>query len=127
MDMHVRPDGRAFALPCVRLAGKCCGIYPQRPTVCRTFTCRLLANCRAGNVTFARAEAIVAVALDLKTRAADATVASEQAGDAPASARSRAQAKLQTVAFDLYIEEHFRKRKLNAVEGDDRVDRRPVP
>ena len=52
----------AFALPCPRLNGTCCTIYPQRFTVCRRFRCALLQKLDVGEIDVTSALATVAKA-----------------------------------------------------------------
>jgi Fe-S-cluster containining protein len=39
-------EARGFSQPCTRIEAYSCTIYPDRPSVCRSFECRLLARQR---------------------------------------------------------------------------------
>lgn len=50
---------KGFLQPCPKLVERSCSIYEQRPSVCRSFTCRLLARHRdEGGPLAARLEAV---------------------------------------------------------------------
>ncbi len=52
------PEKPAFLLPCHAFVGKC-GIYEERPQVCRSFRCRVLRRAEAGEHTWERAHELV--------------------------------------------------------------------
>jgi hypothetical protein len=45
----------AMPLPCLRLADRCCTVYADRPTGCRSYRCRLSHRLGAGEVTMVQA------------------------------------------------------------------------
>jgi len=57
--LTIVPDGEesVFHQPCPCLHDKKCGIYLERPTVCRGFACKLLAGFQAGALPFDDARA----------------------------------------------------------------------
>lgn len=48
-----------YELPCPRLEGNACTVYAERPSCCRTYTCRLLDDHQAGIVSRERAVAVI--------------------------------------------------------------------
>jgi len=58
-------DRFAFALPCSRLAGTECAIYPDRPSVCGKFRCRLLHAFDAEEISLEESLAVVRRAREL--------------------------------------------------------------
>jgi hypothetical protein len=61
-------DAAAMPLPCPRLHGASCTIYPERPSTCRTYRCGLLAALEAGQVELDDALARVAALRDASSR-----------------------------------------------------------
>lgn len=63
-------DGRPrFDLPCRHYSGNCCQIYPERPTTCRTFRCKLLIAYEDGEVEEADALKRIAEAQNMIEKA----------------------------------------------------------
>lgn len=130
LGFTIREDGSgvAFALPCHLLDGACCTIYDERPSKCRTFRCGLLKRLDRDEVTVAEAQDVVAKAKSLRDGAAitDADAASVQTRLArrravanwrdivdPARRMKAAALYLQLVAFDRYLDLHFRNKPVN--------------
>lgn len=56
----VTQSGRlAMPLPCSKLEARCCTVYADRPTGCRTFVCHLGRRLELGDASFAEALKIV--------------------------------------------------------------------
>lgn len=56
----VTQSGRlAMPLPCSKLTERCCTVYAQRPSGCRTFVCHLGRRLELGDVTFPDALVVV--------------------------------------------------------------------
>ena len=52
LEIHRREDGsQAFLHPCPRFTKGCCGVYEQRPQVCRDYNCGLLPEYEAGRIS----------------------------------------------------------------------------
>lgn len=114
-------NGPTFALPCRKLDGRRCGIYAERPSLCSSFRCRLLAKLAAGEIDLAQAGATVARARQLQAAAAAAqsdaaTVAGRTAwrkartADAAAGAQHDAAGLLASISLDWYLDAHFRNK-----------------
>jgi len=58
-DIEEHEPAARFNLPCPRLNGCHCTIYPERPSCCRTFHCKLLKGVEAGEVEPSEAMAVV--------------------------------------------------------------------
>lgn len=54
-----QPGAAHFRFPCPRLEGTRCGIYADRPRVCRAFRCKLLEKVESGEVTGAEANSLI--------------------------------------------------------------------
>lgn len=53
-------DGKSeFAQPCARLDGRCCAVYPSRPSTCVRFRCVVLKRLDAGEIEFDEAMKLV--------------------------------------------------------------------
>ncbi|MBA3666260.1 MAG: YkgJ family cysteine cluster protein [Sphingomonas sp.] len=107
LGLTVRSDGELrFELPCPRLSGSQCTVYPDRPRVCSRYKCVLLQNLEAGNIALEGALHHVAVAKQLVARArADAPGESEQS-ERDLALMNR---KLQWAAVRHYFDKFFRK------------------
>ena len=115
-----RPSKREFRLPCARIDGTACTIYPERPVACRTFTCKLLKHFRAGETSQADCLHRIDTARDaLRDVAAELELsgtppvprrmaivahlkAMQQKGELPL------QAAVKAVALEHYLDRHFR-------------------
>ncbi len=57
-----------FVQPCVCLHDKKCGIYLDRPKVCRGFACKLLVGYHGEEISFEQADALIQKCFTLKER-----------------------------------------------------------
>lgn len=109
-----------FRQPCPAFRGGACGVYEQRPRVCRTFRCRLLRNLDKGAVTMEEALATVSTAKAMLRRgaAADGDLTTVAARERVCSAGPRGsegengstapRLYLEAVAIGMYLQRHFR-------------------
>lgn len=63
-------DGPVFPLPCPLHRGAQCTVYTERPSVCRTYQCKLLRRFLAGEATWDECIGLVHLAQDLVSRIA---------------------------------------------------------
>ena len=68
LRVYSEEDGSFFSQPCARLSDKKCGVYLDRPAVCRGFACKLLGSFEAGAVSFEQADATIRQFWALKAR-----------------------------------------------------------
>lgn len=102
-----------FALPCPRLEGTRCGIYPDRPRVCGRYRCKLLSDVEDGKLASVAALEVVATAREAGERA----LSHLPSGETLASSRRRllkevpelpSVARLHLTALLAYLDRHFR-------------------
>lgn len=110
----VEASGRFdFALPCPRLEGNWCGIYPNRPRVCGRYRCKLLSDVEEGYLSLNEALERVATAKQAVRKVLDHLPSGEtlarsrrrllkEAPELPSSAR------LHVTALLAYLDRHFR-------------------
>lgn len=115
------PQKPAFALPCPRLEGTICSIYPNRPRACVRYKCQLLLDLEDGATNFDDATAKVATAKALVDRAQGLmpegmTLAGarrliqETPANQPGPVERAGQMplRLAITALSLYLDRHFR-------------------
>lgn len=83
LEISSKGKGRVFLQPCPRFSCGSCTIYEKRPGVCRTYSCALLINVEAGNISRSVAREKIATAKRL-VAAVDA-IEPESAGAAKRS------------------------------------------
>ena len=86
-----------FAQPCVKLVGRSCTVYADRPSVCRSYRCRLLAALVSGEVGLDQARRTVATAHQLLS---DAAALDPRASAAAGRAAQRAEYLEQPLSSD---------------------------
>lgn len=121
LDWVEEKGATGFRQPCPAFREGACGVYEQRPRVCRTFRCRLLRNLDKGAVTMAEALATVATAREMLRRGAAAgrdltTVAARERvckagprGSEGDEASTAPRLYLEAVAIGMYLQRHFRR------------------
>ncbi len=57
-------DRSSLRLPCHALKNRCCSVYAERPSGCRTFVCKLGEHLTHGNLTSGECSEVVAEAID---------------------------------------------------------------
>jgi Fe-S-cluster containining protein len=57
-----RPGKLAFAQPCAGFEGKLCGVYHDRPKLCRLFECRLLKRVKTNEIAASAALKTITIA-----------------------------------------------------------------
>lgn len=127
LGLPVRDGAKpGFALPCPRLSGTVCTIYPSRPRVCARYKCQLLLDVEADATKFDDAVTKVATAKDLVRRVQEfmpdsmtlpmARTLSQGDSSAIPDAPERSvmmPLKLAITSLSHYLDKHFR----NAREG----------
>ena len=110
----------AFALPCQHFRSQTCTVYPDRPDACRVFACRVLADFRNGTKTKAHCLAIIDDALGTRNRidallevgglapSARRSVVAQMLKDARAGGTLPATGAVEAVAFERFLDRHFR-------------------
>jgi Fe-S-cluster containining protein len=126
-------DGPAIWFPCVKLVDKCCTVYLDRPTCCRTFRCTLLLKLDRDEIAIEDARAIVSDAWE-----AAHGVEAELAGETISQYRQRRAEALLTRSealphtpardklneLDAILDRHFRKPYQNQTTPFDEVEGR---
>jgi Fe-S-cluster containining protein len=121
-----------FRLPCPALDGACCSIYADRFAICRSFRCALLRRYEAGEVGLEEALEFVATAKDMLERAearfpgnrpllarrALAANLLEQI-KAPDVSSETAQAYVELIALERFLDARFRNPKKDRGEALD--------
>lgn len=123
-------DGRdVLPLGCSLLQDRCCTVYAERPTICRSYSCSLLKAARSGAVSLTEAHRLVAETSALRDRARAAvsdavgkddcnainemaeslSSAAADADDAKAFRRRHSEAYLAVAAVRMAVEEHFHR------------------
>lgn len=130
LSVFDRPDGTWFKLPCNLLSGNRCTIYADRFSVCRGFSCTLLKRLSDGEIDVEAGLGLVVTAkamierLREKEPAAatlDGRIRIREAGPGDGEARmTSAGLHLDTVVLDLFLDKHFRDRKVMTDDSPDR-------
>ena len=127
-------DGPAIWFPCVKLVNKCCTVYQDRPTCCRTYRCTLLLKLDRDEIALDDAREIVVEAWEAAHR-----LEAELDGESISQYRQRradallnrneglprTPARDKLNELDAILDRHFRKEYQNqtipfdAVEGRD--------
>jgi hypothetical protein len=66
--LSTRGDVTSFRQPCSAFGSGCCSVYPDRPSVCRSYRCLLLRRHEAGEVSRDDALALIARTTHLRDR-----------------------------------------------------------
>src|SRR3989338_6467788 len=66
-QVELTADRSKLVQGCRALSGCKCGVYEQRPAVCRTFKCLVLASLEEGNLSQAEAQEAIADVLSRRT------------------------------------------------------------
>ena len=106
-----------FALPCPRLEGTRCGIYPDRPRVCARYKCNLLLEVESGALPLATALGRVRTAGTLLANVATSLPAGAALPEIRAHLlprtgeprRDHPALRLHLTALTAFLDRHFRK------------------
>ena len=134
LGMKVARSGQdaQFALPCHLLKDRCCTVYADRPSPCRTYRCRLLRSLDAGenglddclNIV-SKAQSLVrdlqeVIPSDMTLPEARASAASPAIDDVGMLAKGKI--RLHAFALSLYLEKYFRNENENSFLQTTRID-----
>jgi uncharacterized protein len=78
LGLKRRGEKHGFDLPCTAHLGDRCTVYPDRPTICRSYECGVLRDHEAGKIDLGQAQQIVA---ETRQRARDLGSRLPAAGD----------------------------------------------
>lgn len=100
----------SFSLPCPKLEGTICTIFPKRPRVCGAYACRLLEEVSRGrSLDHALPLVVEAQRLVQETFAVlPPDTSLPRARDLRATGQASAAATLRTFALDHFLDRHFR-------------------